>query len=140
MLPAHNGAAALVPPTVIQPVEGQPELVTVQYVAYPVAGSASADTSGTSRFPFCTPEPVCHEGWVNVLLTPPPPPAPLGLRCVSFGFDHTDSLPYAPAFSCRLVPPTPVMYGSPAGESTPRLPSPQSYAPESPEAAKNAIP
>src|SRR5439155_14922575 len=65
---------------------------------------------------------------------------PLGLRCVSFGFDHTDSLPYAPAFSCRLVPPTPVIYGSLAGESTPSIPSPQSYAPESPDAAKNVIP
>src|SRR6266487_3757984 len=115
MLPAHSGAAALVPPTVIQPVEGQPAFVTVQYVAYPVAGSASADTSGTSRFPFCTPGPVCHDGCPNVLLTPPPPPAPFGLRCVSLEFDPIDPLPSAPAFSCRLVPPTPVTLGSLAG-------------------------
>src|SRR5258708_38019299 len=97
MLPAQSGAAALVPPTLIQPLAGQPAFVTVQYTAYPVAGSASAETSGTSRLPllywFCTPGPVCQEGCIKVLLIPPPPPAPLGLRCVSLGFDHTDSLP-----------------------------------------------
>src|SRR5438552_11295609 len=92
MLPAHSGAAALVPPTVIQPVEGQPAFVTVQYVAYPVAGSASADTSGTSRFPFCITGPVCHEGCANVLLRPLPTPAQFRLRCVSLVFDHIDTI------------------------------------------------
>src|SRR6266481_1755782 len=98
MLPAQSGAAALVPPTLIQPLAGQPASVTVQYTAYPVAASASAEISGTSRqslppvslqgaplleVGLITPVPVCHEGCTKVVLIPPPPPAPLGLRCVS---------------------------------------------------------
>ena len=46
-------------------------------------------------YPFWTPGPLCQLGMAKVLLTPPPPPAPFGLRCVLFGFDQTDSLPYA---------------------------------------------
>src|SRR5712691_4198608 len=96
VLPAQSGADALVPPTLIQPEEGQPAFVTVQYMAYPVAGSASAVTSGTWRKLllnwFCTPGPVCQAGRLKMLLRPPPPPAPLGPRWVLLGFDHTDSL------------------------------------------------
>src|SRR5215470_19376944 len=97
VLPAHRGAAALVPPTTIQPLDGQPAAAAVQYIEYPLAGSASAETSGTSRLPllywFCTPGPVCQLGSLKKLLRPPPPPAPWGLRWVSLGLLHTDSLP-----------------------------------------------
>src|SRR5260370_15111833 len=97
VLPAHSGAAALVPPTTSQPFDGHLAAEAVQYIEYPVAGSASAEMSGTSRLPllywFCTPGPVFQLGSLKKLLIPPPPPAPCGLRDVSLALLQTDSLP-----------------------------------------------
>src|SRR5215472_179835 len=72
---------------------------------------------------------------------PPPPPVPIGPRPEQVEQFQADSLIYEPPVpACRFVPPTPTTFGSLAGESTARLVSSQSYAPESPEAAKTACP
>src|SRR5690349_22075260 len=74
-----------------------------------------------------TPGPFCHDGMRKMLETPPPPPPA--------------AWPWPPhTSSCsgpvvRVVPPTPVAYGCPAGSSTTRPSNPsrwQSDEPSSP--------
>ena len=103
-------------------------------MTYPVSGSASNETSGTSRQKCVlpphfvlleplriTPVPFCQLGIVNDSETPPPPPpfdgraaAPDRSRCVGR--------------RSRLVPPTPVAYGCTAGSSTWRPSNPRRSA------------
>src|ERR1700721_1779620 len=99
---------------------------------YPPNGSASADTSGTSRqspelaphgWPLLnelmTPGPVCQDGIDHTCEIPPPPaPSP---NAVSF---HTLSVGGGPT-EARVVPPTDVVNGcEPRSEvASPVLPS-----------------
>src|SRR5579862_247538 len=101
MNPAHSGATALVPPMG----SDSPSTIT----AYPVAGSASPETSGTplpTRPPGLedggTLELVCQVGRSKTSLIPPPVAPPFGL---SF---HTISLVIETPFpELRVVPPHP---------------------------------
>jgi len=75
--PDHNGATALVPPTV--------KLDPSTWTSYPVAGSASPETSGSPRplnapglFDGGTLALACHVGIGNVALIPPPVAPSLG--------------------------------------------------------------
>src|SRR6202043_3209796 len=98
--PDHRGATALVPPKVWP----CPSTRTL----YPVAGSASPETSGTprpTRLPgfeeVGTLKPFCQSGRGNTSLIPPPvaPPAdPLF---------HTTSLIITPLLDTNCVPPQP---------------------------------
>src|SRR6266404_8711622 len=64
-MPAMIGAETLVPPMVIQ--------LPWSYIATPVAGSPTAETSATNR--FMQPGSCCHGGFVWDLLQPLPAPA-----------------------------------------------------------------
>src|SRR5437588_6825175 len=132
---AQNGAASLVPP----PVENSPR----SYVMNPVAGSASAETSGTWR--TCTdlsmPGADCHGGRDKPGASPPPPPARENAP------SQVVSLMYVLCASrYRRVPPTPTTpKGLAAGQSTDswwldRSDCRQSYAPASPVATNMETP
>src|SRR5262249_7319263 len=97
--PAHNGAAALVPPTASRPFPSPCITPTA------VSGSATQATSGTPR-PLI---PFCQSGLGNTTLIPPPP-APSSFDR-SF---HTVSLVIfglASAEATSRVPPTPITNG-----------------------------
>src|SRR5579862_5604749 len=120
MMPASAGAAPLVPPIATQPPSA------ASYMEKPVLGSASRETSGTPRWAL----PVCQLGSGKMLLKPPPlAPNPL-LQALS-----VCGLPNASG--ARLVPPTPVTYGSLGGHSVEVVPFPQPSEPLSPLATRS---
>lgn len=132
--PEYKGATALVPP--ITP--GCPSTTT----SYPLAGSASPDTSGTPRPTRWsgfddggTRALFCQVGRSKVLLMPPPvapPPGP------SF---HAVSLVIWFPEPSRWVPPQPNAFGLEAGKSTWLNPScSPSLDPLSPEAHQTVTP
>src|SRR5438445_8022515 len=131
---AHSGATALVPPITV----ATPSTSTW----YPVAGSASPQTSGTPRpgpppglADGGSPAPACQPGGANTALMPPPvapPPGP------SF---HTVSSGRPAAATDSRVPPQASTWGDEAGKSTWARPSPTpSPDPASPEAQQTVTP
>ncbi len=110
-MPATRGAAALVPPNTNQP---ERVLTTGPYTATPVAGSATADVSASTRGMNDTPFTVmaeqgftiCHTGLAKMALQPLPAP------------DQAVSDQPLPLF-IRLVPPTAMTLGTEAGNDTP---------------------
>src|SRR5690242_21565794 len=82
-----------------------------------------------------TPGPTCHDGLRKTVETPPPPP-PLAKPCPPQTLTWNGPV-------VRVVPPTPVAQGWPAGSSPSRPLNPtrwQSDEPSSPEATKNDMP
>src|SRR5215469_11179126 len=109
------GDAALVPPNTFQPPAWE------SYVATPVAGSATAETSATVRLE--QPVSSCQDGLGSYAEQPEPAPAmPLGVTVPH----HTDSVqPRELLALVRVVPPTAVTYCEAAGYSTPYPASPE---------------
>src|ERR1700728_4709539 len=105
--PAQTGALQLVPPN------SPGNCLPFRIKKTPSAGSAVRLTSGTSRFvPEVMPEPTCQTGRLIDLLFPPPlPDQPLSSETVPL------------AARTRVVPPTPMTFGSDAAYSTWRGPS-----------------
>ena len=108
---AMIGAAALVPPTVPQPLKHLPPSALrleqlESYTDTPVFGSATAETSATVR--LAHPLSVCQGGLASYFEQPLPAP----FHTVSF---HPRGL----LSRLSVVPPTAVTYGDAAGYSTP---------------------